>query len=228
MGNFVSSPVADYAPERDQSSTGQKNKEHCDDHNQHSMVTEVEPFDTNDKDKLHDLKMNTASTSSASSWNKGGAGGAGGGGGGRGMGKRNPSFFRVTTSSPNPNNNTDGAAAAPSSPLSLKVMNKGLVEGGLTRILVLYCGGTIGMKKDPVKGYLPLKNYLSSFLQSHDRFHDNDHLQTLLRKKSTHYDIHSMDTSLGAILLHFLEGKKRVAYQIHEVREEKQRYHTIA
>jgi hypothetical protein len=129
--------------------------------------------------------------------------------------QRSQSFFRPAGANPT----TSSSTITPTSPTSLGVMNKGLVDAGVTRILVLYCGGTIGMKKDPVKGYMPLKNYLSSFLRSHDRFHDEDHLQKLLSKSSTHFDIHSMDTSLGDILLlpHFVEGKNRVAYQIHEV-----------
>lgn len=126
---------------------------------------------------------------------------------------RAPSFFRTIAPS------SDGSATS-LSPQSLQVMQKGLVDADITRILVLYCGGTIGMKKDRVKGYMPLKNYLSSFLRSHDRFHDAEHLEALLgRSSSNHYGVHSMDTSLGDILLlpHFVDGQKRVAYQIHEV-----------
>lgn len=108
---------------------------------------------------------------------------------------------------------------SPITPMTLKRLNKGVKDGSLTRVLVLYCGGTIGMKKDPVKGYLPLKDYLSSFLKSHDRFHDEDYLIDLQSRPPTHVDVHSMDQSLGDVLVlpHFLDGEKRVAYQIHEV-----------
>jgi hypothetical protein len=132
--------------------------------------------------------------------------------------KRGPSFSRVAATHPS-SSPSSSSLPAPSSPMTLAVMNKGLMETSITRVLVLYCGGTIGMKKDPVKGYLPLKNYLSSFLQSHDRFHDAEHLQELLARSTTHFDVHSMDTALGDVLLlpRFLDGQKRVAYQIHEV-----------
>ena len=113
----------------------------------------------------------------------------------------------------------DTPTSSPRSSQRKQNLKKGVVTASLSRILVLYCGGTIGMKRDPVKGYLPVKNYLSNFLGSHDRFHDIDDLHKMLNQKKTHSDIHSLDESLGDILLlpDFSAAKKRVAYQIHEV-----------
>ncbi|KAJ2557842.1 hypothetical protein EV175_001106, partial [Coemansia sp. RSA 1933] len=48
------------------------------------------------------------------------------------------------------------------------------ITQGVSKVLVIYTGGTIGMKHDKHAGYLPVKGYLSEKLRSIDRFHDPD------------------------------------------------------
>ena len=86
-----------------------------------------------------------------------------------------------------------------------------------TRVFVIYCGGTIGMKKDPVEGYRPVKGYLSSYLKGSNRFHDQEYLDSIGHEGGRPFGINTMDESLGDILVlpTSIYGK-RVAYQIHE------------
>ncbi|TPX67877.1 hypothetical protein SpCBS45565_g03482 [Spizellomyces sp. 'palustris'] len=47
-----------------------------------------------------------------------------------------------------------------------------MITADISRVLVLYTGGTIGMKNTPEHGYLPVPGYLSQTLASMTRFHD--------------------------------------------------------
>ncbi|KAI9136797.1 asparaginase-domain-containing protein [Paraphysoderma sedebokerense] len=47
-----------------------------------------------------------------------------------------------------------------------------LVSQDVTRVLIIYTGGTIGMKNTAEHGYIPIPNYLSQVLESMTRFHD--------------------------------------------------------
>ncbi|RKP38943.1 asparaginase-domain-containing protein, partial [Dimargaris cristalligena] len=58
----------------------------------------------------------------------------------------------------------------------------------VSRVLVIYTGGTIGMKNTDM-GYVPVPNYLSQLLSKIDRFHDATHASnsiTLSRNSSFH------------------------------------------
>ncbi|KAJ2030160.1 hypothetical protein IWW57_001322 [Coemansia sp. S610] len=46
------------------------------------------------------------------------------------------------------------------------------ITQGVSKVLVIYTGGTIGMKHDKVNGYSPAKGYLPEKLRSIGRFHD--------------------------------------------------------
>lgn len=46
------------------------------------------------------------------------------------------------------------------------------ITQGVSKVLVIYTGGTIGMKHDSVNGYSPVKGYLPEELRSIGRFHD--------------------------------------------------------
>ena len=92
-----------------------------------------------------------------------------------------------------------------------------MINAGLTRTLVLYCGGTIGMKNDPEVGYVSAPGYLTNFLSTDRRFHDPNGLQMLQSLPPSGLDIHSMKSELGDILLMPLSMYgKRVAFQIYE------------
>jgi 60kDa lysophospholipase len=92
-----------------------------------------------------------------------------------------------------------------------------MTTSSLSRVLVLYCGGTIGMKHEPDKGYFPIPGYLTDFLASDRRFHDKESLDVLQTRSLSPFDINSMKKELGKILLMptSMYGKK-IAYQIYE------------
>jgi lysophospholipase len=89
----------------------------------------------------------------------------------------------------------------------------------ISKVLVLYCGGTIGMKKDPVHGYYPVTGYLSEFLSANSSFNDQEFVRNRprLAEHDPLYDLNSMNRELGEILIMqpSIYGK-RVAYQILE------------
>jgi 60kDa lysophospholipase len=92
-----------------------------------------------------------------------------------------------------------------------------MTGANLARVLVIYCGGTIGMKKDPVLGYRPVKGYLTEYLKSSRRFHDGEYATSPEGMANDTYGIKSMDTTLGDVLvLPVSMYGKRVAYQIYE------------
>lgn len=89
----------------------------------------------------------------------------------------------------------------------------------LSKVLVIYCGGTIGMLNDAVHGYYPVAGHLSALLARSDTFNDpafQEHLQRGLSNDSD-YDVSSMSSGRGPILVlpPSIYGK-RIAYQILE------------
>ncbi|KAJ2366305.1 hypothetical protein H4S01_002781 [Coemansia sp. RSA 2610] len=48
------------------------------------------------------------------------------------------------------------------------------ITQGVSKVLIIYTGGTIGMKHDKINGYSPAKGYLLEKLKSIGRFHDPD------------------------------------------------------
>lgn len=90
----------------------------------------------------------------------------------------------------------------------------------LSKVLVIYCGGTIGMKNDPLNGYYPVPGYLVDYLSRNDSFHDSFFTEQLseLSNYEPKYDLSSMSKSLlGPILVMppSIYGK-RIAYQVLE------------
>ncbi|KAF9116764.1 hypothetical protein BGX27_011078 [Mortierella sp. AM989] len=54
----------------------------------------------------------------------------------------------------------------------------------VSRVLVIYTGGTIGMKNTKQHGYIPVPNYLADTLSSQSRFHDLPSLNTVFGRLS--------------------------------------------
>ncbi|KAF9359828.1 hypothetical protein BGX26_011296, partial [Mortierella sp. AD094] len=54
----------------------------------------------------------------------------------------------------------------------------------VSRVLVIYTGGTIGMKNTKQHGYIPVPNYLADTLSSQARFHDLPSLNTVFGRLS--------------------------------------------
>ncbi|KAJ2499242.1 hypothetical protein GGH96_003688 [Coemansia sp. RSA 1972] len=74
-------------------------------------------------------------------------------------------------------NDADIAAHHYSETADFQRMRASLAEAitqGVSKVLVIYTGGTIGMKQDKVNGYSPAKGYLLEKLKSIGRFHDPD------------------------------------------------------
>lgn len=96
-------------------------------------------------------------------------------------------------------------------------LKQNMTGANLARVLVIYCGGTIGMKKDPVIGYRPVKGYLTEYLKLSHRFHDSEYAASVEGHAPESYGINSMDMRLGDVLvLPVSMYGKRVAYQIYE------------
>jgi len=47
-----------------------------------------------------------------------------------------------------------------------------------TRLLILYVGGTLGMMKDPERGYIPKENYLKEFMRNHPALCDQEYTKS--------------------------------------------------
>jgi lysophospholipase len=65
--------------------------------------------------------------------------------------------------------------------------SKAMVQSELSRILIIYTGGTIGMQNNPEHGYLPVQGYMTQKLAQNDRFH-LDQIKENLVYKSTKVD----------------------------------------
>jgi lysophospholipase len=62
--------------------------------------------------------------------------------------------------------------------------SKAMVQSELSRILIIYTGGTIGMQNNPEHGYLPVQGYMTQKLAQNDRFHIADGFRENLVYKS--------------------------------------------
>ncbi|KAI9474579.1 asparaginase-domain-containing protein, partial [Coemansia mojavensis] len=81
----------------------------------------------------------------------------------------------VSSSSSNDQNAANIAAHHYSETADFQRMRASLAEAitqGVSKVLVIYTGGTIGMKHDKINGYSPAKGYLMEKLKSIGRFHD--------------------------------------------------------
>lgn len=90
----------------------------------------------------------------------------------------------------------------------------------LSKILVIYCGGTIGMKNDPSKGYYPVLGYLTEYLANNGTFNDKSRSKGLLEmlEDDLEYNLSGIDdSSLGPLLVMppSIYGK-HIAYQVLE------------
>ncbi|KAF9439000.1 hypothetical protein BGZ76_001895 [Entomortierella beljakovae] len=54
----------------------------------------------------------------------------------------------------------------------------------VSRVLIIYTGGTIGMKNTKLNGYVPVPNYLADTLSNQSRFHDLPSLNTVFGRLS--------------------------------------------
>ncbi|KAI8372952.1 asparaginase-domain-containing protein [Radiomyces spectabilis] len=66
----------------------------------------------------------------------------------------------------------------------------------VSRVLIIYTGGTIGMKNTPQHGYIPLPNYLAQSLSRVQRFHDpsNPHGFSNRSRSSSHDSLESLSS----------------------------------
>lgn len=95
-----------------------------------------------------------------------------------------------------------------------------MTGGALSRVLVIYCGGTIGMKSEPGQGYYPVPGYLTAYLADNASFNDTKYMASLASPSldnDSECDLSTMKSSLGPILVMppSIYGK-RIAYQILE------------
>lgn len=95
-----------------------------------------------------------------------------------------------------------------------------MTGGDLSRVLVIYCGGTIGMKSEPGQGYYPVPGYLSTYLASNSSFNDPKYMASRSfppLDNDSECDPSTMKSSLGPILAMppSIYGK-RIVYQILE------------
>ncbi|KAK9679118.1 hypothetical protein K7432_016407 [Basidiobolus ranarum] len=60
----------------------------------------------------------------------------------------------------------------------------GMLMPDISRVLIIYTGGTIGMKNHQVHGYMPAPNYLEDVLLGSRRFHDENFLHSHSRSSS--------------------------------------------
>ncbi|KAI8647158.1 asparaginase-domain-containing protein [Parasitella parasitica] len=79
----------------------------------------------------------------------------------------------------------------------LGVDRNDMLAPAVSRVLVIYTGGTIGMKHTPEHGYIPLPNYFAESLSKVRRFHDpsnrSDH--STLSRASSHESLDSLNIS---------------------------------
>ncbi|KAJ2851248.1 hypothetical protein IWW36_001269 [Coemansia brasiliensis] len=87
----------------------------------------------------------------------------------------NSTTLPVSSNSSNNQNAANIAAHHYSETADFQRMRASLAEAitqGVSKVLVIYTGGTIGMKHDKINGYSPAKGYLMEKLKSIGRFHD--------------------------------------------------------
>ncbi|CEP19649.1 hypothetical protein [Parasitella parasitica] len=79
----------------------------------------------------------------------------------------------------------------------LGVDRNDMLAPAVSRVLVIYTGGTIGMKHTPEHGYIPLPNYFAESLSKVRRFHDpsNGSDNPTLSRASSHESLDSLHIS---------------------------------
>src|SRR5690554_6726647 len=68
----------------------------------------------------------------------------------------------------------------------------------VSRVLVIYTGGTIGMSNTKQYGYVPVPNFLAETLSSQSRFHDLESLTTVfgrLSRTSSNVNLEALPSS---------------------------------
>ncbi|KAG0252526.1 hypothetical protein DFQ27_008018 [Actinomortierella ambigua] len=74
-----------------------------------------------------------------------------------------------------------------------------MLECEISRVLVIYTGGTIGMKNTQQHGYIPVPNYLADTLRKQTRFHDLESLNSVfgrLSRTNSATDLQSMTENM--------------------------------
>ncbi|KAI8378619.1 asparaginase-domain-containing protein [Blakeslea trispora] len=81
--------------------------------------------------------------------------------------------------------------------VQLGVDRNDMLAPDISRVLVIYTGGTIGMKHTPEHGYIPLPNYFAESLSKVRRFHDpqNETDKPVLSRSSSHDSLDSLNIS---------------------------------
>ncbi|KAK4520070.1 uncharacterized protein ATC70_008199 [Mucor velutinosus] len=79
----------------------------------------------------------------------------------------------------------------------LGVDRNDMLAPAVSRVLIIYTGGTIGMKHTPEHGYIPLPNYFAESLSKVRRFHDpgNGSDYSSLSRTSSHDSLDSLNIS---------------------------------
>ncbi|CAO0802327.1 unnamed protein product [Mucor circinelloides] len=79
----------------------------------------------------------------------------------------------------------------------LGVDRNDMLAPAVSRVLIIYTGGTIGMKHTPEHGYIPLPNYFAESLSKVRRFHDpsNGSEYPSLSRTSSHDSLDSLNIS---------------------------------
>lgn len=93
-----------------------------------------------------------------------------------------------------------------------------MTSSHFAKVLLLYCGGTIGMKHDSLRGYCPFPGYLASILATTQCFSDPLFMQSIASCDSdSDFDLSSMSEECGPIIMMppSIYGR-RVAFQILE------------
>ncbi|KAI9592488.1 asparaginase-domain-containing protein [Syncephalis fuscata] len=81
--------------------------------------------------------------------------------------------------------NSDVMFESPAVKLQTVADRSSMLMPDISRVLVIYTGGTIGMKNSKEKGYIPVPDYLGKTLETMARFHDPkglEQLEALARK----------------------------------------------
>ncbi|TPX38001.1 hypothetical protein SmJEL517_g00163 [Synchytrium microbalum] len=87
-----------------------------------------------------------------------------------------------------------------------------MVSAPLSRVLVIYVGGTIGMKNTPTHGYIPVPGFLSQTLAAMTRFHDPAGLAQAQGLQSLNQPL----TNAVNISLRYPDGEVSSACQKHD------------
>lgn len=73
-----------------------------------------------------------------------------------------------------------------------------IVHAEVSRVLIIYTGGTIGMSNTAQHGYVPVPNFLAETLSKQSRFHDLPSLNTVfgrLSRTNSNVDLESLSNS---------------------------------